>query len=239
MKTLREIYDFLDSISPFASQEPWDNSGLLIGKWDTKINTIFACLEVTKDIALRAKQDSLIISHHPLIFSPLKDLNWDNYPKNIIEVLVKKNISLIALHTNFDLSHLNEYFVKEILQFKKYTKNNFVCNVSINDSFDNLVQYIKSKMNTLKINKASEYVNKISIVCGAGIGAILDTKTSCVITGDIKYHDAMKLSSMGISSIDVGHYESEREFPKLIKENLKNINYEVIIADSNNPFTYI
>lgn len=243
MKTLREIYDFLDSISPFASQESWDNSGLLIGKWDTKIKNIFSSLEVTKDVALQAEQDSLIVAHHPLIFTPLKNLNGYIYPNNIIEILVRKNISLIALHTNFDLSHLNEYFVRNVLGYKEYIKDNFICNINVNDSFDNFVKYIKSRMNILKINKASNNINRASIVCGAGVGVFRDElfrdNVNCIITGDIKYHDAMKLNSMGISSIDVGHYESERDFPKLIKENLKNIGYEVIIADSKNPFIFV
>lgn len=48
LKSLGEIYSFLDSLSPFELQEEWDNSGLIIGDFDTKISDIMLCLEVTK-----------------------------------------------------------------------------------------------------------------------------------------------------------------------------------------------
>lgn len=90
MKTLIEIYDFLDSISPFISQESWDNSGILLGKKSQKISKIFLSLEATKTIAESLESNSLLITHHPLIFKPLKNICSDFYPSNILEILIKK-----------------------------------------------------------------------------------------------------------------------------------------------------
>ncbi len=246
MKTLREIYDFLDSISPFGTQESWDNSGVLLGKMDAKIPRIFLSLEATAQIAQDLPPDSLLITHHPLIFKPLKNLCADFYPCNILEILMRKNIALIALHTNFDLSHLNESFVKEILGFTRYTRlespNHFVIKLHFGDSLQNLADILRQKLGDcdMRITRAGDFVNDIFVVCGAGISAISENlvrQGDCIITGDVKYHDAMRFLSLQTSIIDVGHYHSERHFGTILQKNLKKIGYNAIISVSQNPFT--
>lgn len=241
MIKIEEIYNYLDSISPFNSQESWDNSGLIIGNMNNEIKDIYISLEATMEIICNLNKNSLLISHHPLIFKPLKTIDTSLYPSNTLKFLIKNNISLISIHTNFDLSHLNEYFVSEILGFKNYTKKNFVAAVSYNGSFDNLCSYIQSKMKgtKLKITKAQEYINNIGIVCGAGISVFSNTKNiDCIITGDIKYHDAITYLHQGVSIIDVGHYDSEKHFPYLLNTYLKNVGYNATILDSKNPFSF-
>lgn len=241
MKTLLEIYQFLDSISPFETQEGWDNSGILVGKKSQKIAKIFLSLEATKQIAESLEENSLLITHHPLIFKPLKNLCADFYPNNILEILIQKNIALIAIHTNFDLSHLNKNFAKKILGFKQFSIKDFVIKVPFSAKFGKLVAILERQMpdSTLKITQSSDFVNNLIIVCGAGVSAISDTeiaKDDCIITGDVKYHDAMKFLSLGVSVIDVGHYHSERHFGDILQKNLKKIGYKCIILPSQNPF---
>jgi len=64
-------------------------------------------------------------------------------------------------------------------------------------------------------------------------------KADCFLTGDIKYHDAMEAKSIKLSLIDIGHYESEHYFAQILQKHLKNLGLKVIIASSENPFTYI
>ena len=102
-----EIYKILDEISPFASQEEWDNSGLLVGSFEAGAERVYLSLDVDDELLDKAQPNSLIITHHPLIFKGLKSLNLNKYPSSLIAKMMAKNLSLIAMHTNYDLSHLN------------------------------------------------------------------------------------------------------------------------------------
>jgi len=64
-------------------------------------------------------------------------------------------------------------------------------------------------------------------------------KAECFLTGDIKYHDAMEAKTIGLSMIDIGHFESERYFGEILAKDLENLGLSVIISSSKNPFTYI
>ncbi|EAH4630336.1 Nif3-like dinuclear metal center hexameric protein, partial [Campylobacter jejuni] len=65
---LSEIYNFLDQLSPFDIQESWDNSGILLGDRDSEISTVYLSLDIDENIIKEASENSLIITHHPLIF---------------------------------------------------------------------------------------------------------------------------------------------------------------------------
>lgn len=253
MQDLGEIYAALDAISPFVSQESWDNSGILLGKKSQKIAHIFLALEATLDIAESLPQNSLLITHHPLIFAPLKNICEDFYPNEILAALIRKNAALIALHTNFDKSHLNAHFVREILGFKDFRAQNFSCEIDFNAPFSDLLARIQAKMpdSRLKFCQASDFVRKIHVICGAGMGEFNAIRTrdssaieahDCVITGDIKYHESMAFCALKISQIDVGHFDSECHFAPLLAQilaqSLQKTARKCIILHSPNPFQF-
>ncbi|PAF54152.1 Nif3-like dinuclear metal center hexameric protein [Helicobacter sp. 13S00482-2] len=240
-----EIYEFLNTLSPFSLQESWDNSGLNLGSKESTVSKIYACLEISEAIAEEIDPESLVISHHPLIFKSLKNFIWDTYPANIAKILIQKNCSIISMHTNFDTTHLNPYFAKKILGFDKLTPDGIALKGMIEPTkFASLVESVCRSLGikNLRYTQSSENINSIAVICGAGSSYLYSDSLkpdSCLITGDIKYHDAMIAKSLKISLIEIEHYLSERFFPEIIKSILKTKGYEAIIKDCKNPFTYL
>ena len=78
---VKDIYSFIDSFAPFASAEEWENVGLLSGNFEAEVERAVVALDCTDD-ALQTAIDlgaQLIITHHPVIFSPVKQLLSDNF----------------------------------------------------------------------------------------------------------------------------------------------------------------
>ncbi len=244
MLKLKEIYQFLDDLSPFSLQETWDNSGLIIGNLEDDIKKVYISIDLDETMLIYIEENSLIITHHPLIFSPLKTINYDSYSTKLLRILIKKNISLISMHTNIDKTHLNKFVAKEILGLEVIDSLDYISYANVNDTFSNFANKISSKLNLpyLKYVKCNEEVKKVALVTGAGMSLLNDVKADCFITGDIKYHDAMEAKTRGISLIDIRHYESEKHFSSLMKgliaEYLKINKLKAIIRDSKNPFKF-
>ncbi len=241
---LKEIYTFLNSISPFELQEKWDNSGLLVGSFDDEIERVYISIDLDEEILETIEENSLVITHHPLIFSPLRRVNYDSYSTKLLRKLIQKNIALISMHTNIDTTHLNGYVASEILGLDVIESEGYICYANVNDSFSNFANSIALKLGLkyIKFVKCNEEVKKVALVTGAGMSLIDDIEADCFITGDIKYHDAMEAKARGISLIDIRHYESERHFGPLmmglIEEYLKKNELKAIITASKNPFKF-
>jgi putative NIF3 family GTP cyclohydrolase 1 type 2 len=111
-------------------------------------------------------------------------------------------------------------------------------------SFKELQKILKNKLNlkTLKITNSKKYINSISLTTGSGMSLLSSINSDCFLTGDIKYHEAMEAKSLGISLIDIGHYESEQHFcsllDSLIEKYLKTNDKKAIMLESKNPFEY-
>jgi GTP cyclohydrolase I len=241
---LQEIYDVLNEISPFELQEKWDNSGILVGSLLDEIKNIYISIDLDEELLAKVEKNSLIITHHPLIFSGLKKVNFDTYSTKLLKELIKKDISLISMHTNIDKTHLNRYVTEDILGFKIDNTNEFISYCEVNMNFDELVKHVSSKLalKTTKIVRCNDFIKKIGVVTGSGMSLINELKADCFLTGDIKYHDAMEAKARGISLIDIRHYESERYFSTLIEgllsEYLKKNKLKAIITASKNPFEF-
>ena len=87
---ISEIYAFLDALSPFALQESWDNSGLQIGDFNQEIEKIVLSIDVDEMLIDSMAENSLLITHHPLIFGGLKQLDFSKYPANLIRKMIQK-----------------------------------------------------------------------------------------------------------------------------------------------------
>ncbi len=236
---LREIYDFLDSISPFELQESWDNSGLLLGDTDSDIEEICLSLDIDTDLVDSLADGTLLVTHHPLIFKGLKRID-SSYPSNIVKKMIKKDISLISMHTNFDKTHLNRYVLESVLGYEIKECEDFVCYFDVEDSFENFCLHVKSSLGieNLKVVKASDYIKRGAITTGSGGDLIGSIDAECYLSGDFKYHQALEAKENNLSLIEIGHYESERFFAEALEPHLKNLSLKVIMSNSKNPFEY-
>ncbi len=235
---VKEIYQFIDEFSPFELQEKWDNSGLILGEFEKDVKQIVVSLDIDENIIKNSSEDALFVVHHPLIFGKLTSLNLTKYPSNLLAKMIKKNQSLIAVHTNFDKTHLNRYVFEEILGFKIKEYKDFICTSDVNLKFEELLNLLKDrlKVDTFKVVNKKETIKSIALTSGSGASLLDFIDTDCFLTGDIKYHDAMKALSEDKMLIDIGHFDSEQFFVDVMKILLNSLPISVIIAQSKNPF---
>ena len=102
----RDILLALERLAPKKMAESWDNVGLLIGREDKEVFKIMVALDASEhviDQCVAAKVD-LLITHHPMLFSPLKQVTYHNIEGRKIIKLISNNISCYAMHTNFDVA---------------------------------------------------------------------------------------------------------------------------------------
>ncbi|MEA3418487.1 MAG: Nif3-like dinuclear metal center hexameric protein [Campylobacterota bacterium] len=235
---LQEIYDFLDELSPFELQEKWDNSGMLVGEMSQDINKIVVSLDIDEELLEQSDEGVLFIVHHPLIFGGLTTLDFSRYPAKLIKKMIEKNQSLIAMHTNFDQTHLNRYVFEKILGFETENQEAFVCRAEGSWKKESLLAHIKEKLSlpVLKVVAPKDEIRSIALTTGAGASLMDSVEADCFLTGDIKYHDAMKAGTQNLMMIDIGHYESEQFFAEVLLNELKNLPLLAIISNSKNPF---
>lgn len=240
-----KIYEYLNEVSPFELQEAWDNSGLLVGAKEDEVKKIYIAFDLDLENIKQIQKNSLVIVHHPLIFKGLKKINNDTYSTKILKYLIKNDIALIAMHTNIDKTHLNEYVALKVLDLPFEKTSDFLFTAKIDKNFDELINSIKSKLglSKIKVTKNHERIHSVSLCTGSGMSLLDEVTSDLFLTGDIKYHDAMEAKARGISIADIGHYESEQWFAPLlndiIKKYLKKNKIKAIILDSNNPFQYM
>ncbi len=237
---IKQIYDFLDELSPFSLQEEWDNSGLLVGDFGLDVNSIYLSLDIDSDLIENIEENSLIITHHPLIFKGIKKIDYSSYPTNLIYKMIQKNISLISMHTNFDKTHLNRYVASDILGYDVISSDEFVCYFRANSSLEEICMNVKKnlKIEHLRVTTAKKYIKDCAITTGSGGDLISKIDADCFLSGDFKYHQALEARENGLSLVDINHFESERFFGECLSGYLKNFPLKVIMSNSKNPFEY-
>ena len=102
MARIRDIYDIIDAVAPFSTALDFDNAGLLVGDGNTVVTRALLALDITPAVVAEAASmnANLILSHHPVIFHPLKSLG----PQDVPYQLASRGIAALCCHTNLDLS---------------------------------------------------------------------------------------------------------------------------------------
>jgi len=239
---LETIYKRLDELSPFESQASWDNSGLILGSLDQEISSVVLSIDIDEGLLERVEAGSLIITHHPLIFSGIKSMDLTTYPSKLLAKMIEKKIANIAMHTNFDLSHLNSYVAQKVLKQRVLGQEDYLVYFDVETSFDAFSEEVAKAFGLTHIKSVVAHertIKRVALCIGAGVSMIREVEADLFLTGDIKYHDAMEAKMLGLNMIDIGHFESERFFGEILAEDLKNLGLTVIISSSKNPFTYL
>ena len=101
---IKKIISVVEDFAPLSLQEPYDNAGLILGDPAGDVDSVLLCIDVTEEVLdeAAAKGAGLVISHHPVIFRPLKKLTGAGFAERVVLKAVRDNIALYAAHTNID-----------------------------------------------------------------------------------------------------------------------------------------
>ncbi len=104
MPCISDIAQLLEAIAPPALQEDYDNSGLLVGEPKTEVSGVLVSLDVTEEVVQEAvaKGCNLIVSHHPIVFRPLKRFTGKSQVERTVMAALRAGVGLYAIHTNLD-----------------------------------------------------------------------------------------------------------------------------------------
>lgn len=253
----KDIINFLEEKYPRSNAEEWDNVGLLVGNNKKDVKKIQLSIDATEKAIDYAAQNNvdMIVTHHPLIFKPLKSIVMSELSGRKIIKLIENGLNLYSIHTNLDSSKdgLNDYIL-ELLEVKKYK----IIDINANDETAGIgrmytleekitileyADFIKTKMKIKNVrvisNDLKSEVKKIALINGSGMSYWRKVKSlgaDLFITGDISYHDALDAKESGLHLIDIGHFESENCFSELLKKNLEEIGLEVLIFNDGPVF---
>ena len=214
MVSAKELYDFIDSLAPFDTQMSFDNAGLLTGDKNTISDTVIISLDVTGDVIKEAVENNanIIISHHPVIFTPLKSLSSDSVPF----LCARHNITVISAHTNLDIAKggVNETLAEYagVIADEYFTDDCMILgHLPQPADCKELAKSLAGHISGLRYTDTG-IIEKIAVSCGAG-GNNIFLAAKCgadgFITGEIKHHEIIFANEKNIAVFDLGHFNSE------------------------------
>ena len=118
---LNDLIKKIESKYPLNLAYDWDNVGLLVGDFDSEIKKVLVTLEANENVINEAIENNvdLIVTHHPFLFRKINKINTRDLKGRLIHKLIKNDIALYSMHTNFDIAFdgLNDYFM-EVMGFE-------------------------------------------------------------------------------------------------------------------------
>lgn len=228
MPTVSDITSLLEHEAPLDSQLDYDNSGLIVGNSQASIASALLTVDITEDVLEEAVElgTGLIISHHPIIFHPLKRITGSNNIQRVVEGAIRHQIALYACHTNLDaapegISHrlgrmlsLQQTAVLE--PGDKYPDTGIGIVGELTEPMP-MIDFLRRVKDTLHIEAlryaSSEQrpIQRVAICSGSGaslIGAAKAHGADIYLAADFRYNDFLDLPDQ-MAIADIGHFESE------------------------------
>ena len=232
-----EIEAYFDALYPSNRRCEWDNDGLLVcPDRRREVSKILTCLDVTFSAIEKARAEGcqLIISHHPMLFSPIHCINEDSIAGQKILLLLEAGISLISLHTRFDaaVGGLNDAFGQSLGLLPECNGNllknePFIGGIGVLPAKytpAELARHVSRVLSApVKLYSSELDIEKVGYCCGSGkdlVKPCLSYGADAFIGGDIPYHTALDAVELGMTVIDCGHYASEKNAPTLFSTAL-------------------
>lgn len=250
----KEIIQTMNSWAKPELIDSWDNTGFQIGNEEKEVRKILISLDLDNRVLEKciSEKYDMIITHHPLIFKPMKTITTNSYKEKLIYDLIKNDIIVYNAHTNLDqaengvsheLGRLMGLKGTEILYFTDLDKKYGYGEVGDIEAID-LTLYIEKIKKGLSTKYVTVYgdidkkVNRVAVCGGAGADFIYDAYKSgadIYITGDIKYHEAQLGVEYGLTIVDPGHYHTEKIILPVIKEYLERNLSDLVVDIWDNP----
>lgn len=257
MVKLSDITGFLNETAPPHLAESYDNVGLLVEGEKENIKKVLCSLDTDAEVVNEAKEKGcdMIVSHHPLIFKPIKRVAKDD----AVFALIKNNISLYAMHTNYDAAcgGLCDVLAEKIADFEiayPFDDNEgegigrifeLKEEISLKDFAENVKNVLG--LDSLRVVGDNNMIIKKVALCNGGGGDLtidaLCKGADLYISGDFKYHHARFAFENKKALMEITHYDAEILFIDAVADMLKNQfgnKIEVVKSETNvNPWNII
>lgn len=254
MVTVRDIFADLNDLAPVSSKMDFDNVGILAGDPDARVGRVLAALDITDAVIEEAAANGaqLLVSHHPLIFQPLRCVTADSMPGRKILRMAQCGLSAICMHTNLDIA---DGGVNDALMAALSARTTGVLEQTGTKSdgtpigcgrvgelpkpmpFDDFLRMTANRLHAagLRYCAGNRPVQRLA-VCGGSGGDLLELAAALgcdtLVTADVKYDRFLAAKELGLNLIDADHFCTENVVIPPLAERLRRNFPELIVQIS-------
>ena len=219
MLTVRRIADYFEDKVPSSLAMSFDNVGLLCGFPEREVHRVLLALDGTLDVIAEASEAGaeLIITHHPLIFTPMKRIVASDPEGRLVIDALQNGISVISLHTNLDIIEGGVNTMLASALSLRHTESLSIGRVGELEQPVSMPEFLASVQNALSVSgmrylDAGRQVCRVA-VCGGSGGDLLAEAVAAgcdtLLTGEIRHHQWLDGRELGINLIEADHFCTE------------------------------
>jgi len=250
MIKVSDVYEAIKKFAPFDTQLDFDNSGLLVGDANASASKVAIALDATFDTVKNAldAECQLLVTHHPVIFSPLKSITSDD----VCYYAVKNGLSIISAHTNLDAAKggVNDCLasVLGVNDVKPLADSGVVPMARIGlfnaVSPQSFAAHLKNSLDCgcVKYVANNGPIKKVALCGGAGgdfIVAAYKSGADVYVTGECRHHERLLAKQLGIGLFECGHFATEQSVKNALKELIDKVGLTSILIDEKDPAQYL
>lgn len=257
MLCVNEILNSLFALAPPNLAESWDNNGLVVGRFDAPVSRVLVALDCNLTTLQEAaeKNCQMIVSHHPVIFGNLQQVNNSSVTGRAVLFAIEHSIACANLHTCLDktLGGVNDILAEKVGladisaanedPTAGYLRMGTVREMDIKT----FAGTVKNALGSTGIRFADggKPVHKVAVgggACGSEIPVALACGCDTLVTADLKYNQFCDAKELGINLVDAGHFETESPVCQVLCQYLLKTfpQLEVILSEKQeSPISFL
>lgn len=256
MPTVKDILALIDRWAPFEIQMSFDNAGFLVGHGEQRVQKVLVSLDITQEVIDEAKAlgAELIVSHHPVIFHPVKSMTDQEPVGSKLLALAESGIAAICAHTNLDaaVGGVNDCLARAVglMEIGQLCQDGTDRNGSpygigrvgvlaggAEQALPRYAAQVKAALgaNGVRYVDAGRPVRKVAVgggACADMIGDAIAKGCDTFVTSDVKYDGFLNAKALGINLIDAGHFPTENVVIPVLAEYLRERLPETEVRES-------
>ena len=235
--TVQEILQLIDAIAPFETQAEFDNSGLLVGNPEEEVTDILFALDVSEAVIDEALVlgAQLIITHHPLMFSPRRRLTEEDYEGRLLRKLIRCDLNVISAHTNLDQARdgVND-ILASLCGIEEVSGDGYLRFGDLPEPVSawELSRRVGNALNTVVrlMGPEQAMIHRLGVSSGGGSDqweAAAAQGCDAFLSGEIKHHHALAMADHQMVALECGHHATEEPGLFALADALQNALNEV------------
>ncbi len=255
---LKQIISRIEALAPLSAQDGFDNSGLQTGFPEQEIDRVLVCLDVTEEVLREAERKGcgLILSHHPLLFHPLRQVSDSSCQQRCVVAAIKAGIAVYSAHTSLDNSPGGvNHKIAELIGLDDLRwlspKEGMEAGSGLVGTMRNplpdgeFLDFLKARFKVAALRHSEtcgKTIRRVALCGGAGAFLLADAireDADCFISGEFHYHDYFE--NKGVLLAELGHYQSEQYTSELLRDWLHGAFPELqvsVTGTDTNPIRY-